>query len=586
MVKAFDSLSNNFLDKVLKFFNFGPNIRRWLALIGNKHTACVLLEDGLTSRIFNLGRGRPQGDNISPNTFNFCMQILIFRIEMDTSIEPVPRAPTAPILNPLLPDIFRFESNRETSKNEGLADDNTTLTLIRLDCLRSIKTILEDFSVVSGLVCNFDKTVIMPTNPVDDIIRASIQDLGFTISDSFKLLGLTICRNLDNINEIYSELVTKINSLINFWTRFRLTLPGRLTIMKTCLVSQLNYIGCFLPMPDAILVQLQGLINNFVKKNLQVSAERLCLDMEHGGLGIFNLKDFFQAQHCSWIKRAFSLCIDNWHFDLATLAPLNNILLLRSSDVDLNVNPILAKLVESYSSFYSCFIKINGNYKEAFIFENEAFCLNHQLIDRDFFGHAFHNRYKNIIRTLTFSSCFMGRRFKTQCEFADAGLPLSPATWMRLQTTLLHSRQTLKKNDDTENLSSNIVNFFNKITKGSKQFRCISYSSKILPTRIETLRTVTQFAYLTVTPTPENHTLGKVLGSWNKSFLGNDLRNFLFLLRNNSLPLNNRVNAFDNNVSPLCTFCRIIDRDTRVRDSFVHFFYSCPVTNNLLFQWT
>ena len=332
------------------------------------------------------------------------MQILIFRIELDPSIELVPRVPSVPILNPLLPDIFRFESNRETSKSEGLADDNTTLTLIRLDSLRSIKNILEVFSRVSGLVCNFDKTVIMPTNPIDNLTVANIQVLGFTISGSFKLLGLNICRNLDNINKIYSELVTKIISLINFWSRFRLTLPGRLTIMKICLVSQLNYIGCFLPMPDEILEQIQGLINNFVKKNLQVSAERLCLDPEHSGLGILNLRDFFQTQHCSWIKHAYSLCIDNWCFDLATLAPLNNILLLRTSDVDPNVNPILAKLVKSYSTFYSCFSKINGNYKEAFVYENDAFSLNQQLIDRDFFGHVFYNRYKNIIRSLTFSS--------------------------------------------------------------------------------------------------------------------------------------------------------------------------------------
>ena len=43
MVKAFNTLSNNFLDKVLKFFNFGPNIRRWLALIGNSvlHVYCL-----------------------------------------------------------------------------------------------------------------------------------------------------------------------------------------------------------------------------------------------------------------------------------------------------------------------------------------------------------------------------------------------------------------------------------------------------------------------------------------------------------------------------------------------------------------
>ena len=82
--------------------------------------------------------------------------------------------------------------------------------------------------------------------------------------------------------------------------------------------------------------------------------------------------------------------------------------------------------------------------------------------------------------------------------------------------------------------------------KGSKQFRRIIYCSKFTPNRIENLRTVIQYANLTGALTPVNSILGKCLGSWNKSFLGNDLRNFLFLLRNNTLPLNNHVNAFDN----------------------------------------
>ena len=34
MAKAFDTLSHNFLDKVLKFFGFGPTFRDWLSLIG------------------------------------------------------------------------------------------------------------------------------------------------------------------------------------------------------------------------------------------------------------------------------------------------------------------------------------------------------------------------------------------------------------------------------------------------------------------------------------------------------------------------------------------------------------------------
>ena len=73
MAKAFDTLSNNLLDKVFLYFGFGPTIRNWLTLFGTNRTACIMLENGTLSRNFNLERGRPQGDNISPNKFNFCI---------------------------------------------------------------------------------------------------------------------------------------------------------------------------------------------------------------------------------------------------------------------------------------------------------------------------------------------------------------------------------------------------------------------------------------------------------------------------------------------------------------------------------
>ena len=84
MAKAFDTLSNSFLDQVFKFFGFGPIMRNWLKLVGTNRSACVILDDGKFSRNFSLERGRPQGDNISPNTFNFAIQILIFRLELDS----------------------------------------------------------------------------------------------------------------------------------------------------------------------------------------------------------------------------------------------------------------------------------------------------------------------------------------------------------------------------------------------------------------------------------------------------------------------------------------------------------------------
>ena len=219
----------------------------------------------------------------------------------------------------------------------------------------------------------------------------------------------------------------------------------------------------------------QSIINNFVKKNLPVSAERLYLSAEDGGLGIFNLKQFFCAQHVSRIWRAELLTIDNWRFDMASAAPSNNILLLRKCDLDPALHPISYNIVASFSEFYDAFSALNGNYKEAYIFDNNAFNLNGEPIGPNFFGINFYNANKNAIRNLTFSQCFMGPRMKSCAEFAADGLPFSAAVWMRLQAALLQSRNRLRKNDDTDNLSVSICSFFRKIKSGSKRFRTILY---------------------------------------------------------------------------------------------------------------
>ena len=99
------------------------------------------------------------------------------------------------------------------------------------------------------------------------------------------------------------------------------------------------------------------------------------------------------------------------------------------------------------------------------------------------------------------------------------------------------------------------------------------------------LRTVTTFSNLANTNPPLLAPLKKCLGLWNSSWMHNDMRNFLYLLRNNGLMLNNRLNAFDRTVSPNCTFCRIVDREAAPRDGFLHFFYDCPVTFRLMSQW-
>jgi hypothetical protein len=100
------------------------------------------------------------------------------------------------------------------------------------------------------------------------------------------------------------------------------------------------------------------------------------------------------------------------------------------------------------------------------------------------------------------------------------------------------------------------------------------------------LQIVLYFQDLTGTGPPPVETLEIGLGSWNRSALQNNMREFLFKFRNNQLPLNNRVNAYDMNVDPRCSFCKIIDNQSTTRESFDHLFLNCPVTRNLLSRFT
>jgi hypothetical protein len=58
-------------------------------------------------------------------------------------------------------DFFFHESGRETDKNESLADDNTTLMITSTENFLLLRQILDKFSRVSGLTCNYEKTNVL-----------------------------------------------------------------------------------------------------------------------------------------------------------------------------------------------------------------------------------------------------------------------------------------------------------------------------------------------------------------------------------------------------------------------------------------
>jgi hypothetical protein len=87
--KAFDSVRHDFMRLCLEFFEVPESFIRILEVFTMNRTACIAFDDGTESTKFDLEIGNTQGNGPSPLQFNFCEQILFFKIELDPHIGSV-----------------------------------------------------------------------------------------------------------------------------------------------------------------------------------------------------------------------------------------------------------------------------------------------------------------------------------------------------------------------------------------------------------------------------------------------------------------------------------------------------------------
>jgi hypothetical protein len=139
------------MSEVYKFFGFGEHFINVMDTIGTGRTAAIIFEDGEISQNFDLETGRPQGDGPSPLQYNMGEEIVLLKIELDPQVASVFQHQLMPkFAVDLVPDPRRRgvdssynthlsqESNRETNKADGFADDNSTATLANFESLNEL----------------------------------------------------------------------------------------------------------------------------------------------------------------------------------------------------------------------------------------------------------------------------------------------------------------------------------------------------------------------------------------------------------------------------------------------------------------
>ena len=185
----------------------------------------------------------------------------------------------------------------------SFADDSNTFTKFGYNSLFNLKYVLDDFSNLSGLKCNAEKMFILRIGNTDDSPDPRINDLSFKITDEITLLGFSI--NADGLqdNLMLERVEKKFKKPKNVWGRFYLSLPGRIAIAKTLMISQLSYHCSILRPPDDWTKNIQKTIDEFSTSGLNIGKDRYYRETKVGGLGLINIDDFITSLHCAWFKR-------------------------------------------------------------------------------------------------------------------------------------------------------------------------------------------------------------------------------------------------------------------------------------------
>ena len=286
--KAFDSISWEFIAKILALFNFGENTINWVKSLQIGSTSKIL-QNGNFSKNITLERGCRQGDPVSPYLFVLAAELLAEAVRSNKEIQGI-------------------KLYNQEHKISLYADDTTLLLKPNEMNIRNCMQTLFEFEQVSGLRVNKEKTKVAKLGVWGDNRNILCQDLKLDWTQKFTLLGINY--NIDNINNItdnnIDQKIGEIKKLICLWNTRNLTPYGKITIVKSLFISKITHILLSLPSPTFdTFNKLEELFKKIIwqGKGPKFRTEIMETQTSLGGMKMTNLRVFDASLKLSWLKR-------------------------------------------------------------------------------------------------------------------------------------------------------------------------------------------------------------------------------------------------------------------------------------------
>ena len=288
--KAFDSISKPYMLCAFKKFGFGKDFLKWVEVLFSNTRSCIAY-NGWISSDFQVNCGIRQGCPFSPLAFVIGIELLAIKFRQSSAIKGLDICPEK-VLKVLL-----------------YADDITMFLKDEKDVETALK-ILEDFTVISGLHLNKNKSEAMWIGE-----RRNSNDSPFELKwvNQIKILGIhfSSTNTASHIELNWKPKIIKIKQKILSFQKRNLGLLGKICIIKSLLASELIYTMQAICIPDKVLVELNTILYRFLwrKKDCNKKAfekvKRVVVNssVEKGGINMIDIKIMQQSFLCQWMYK-------------------------------------------------------------------------------------------------------------------------------------------------------------------------------------------------------------------------------------------------------------------------------------------
>ena len=280
--KAFDKLNWEFINKCLMSFGFGPNIIKWVTIMYNDISSCVI-NNGYTSRYFKLKCGIRQGCPLSALLFIIAAETLACSIRKNINIRGI-------------------QLGTSEVKVSQLADD-TTVFLKDIQSLQTALNTLFMFHQSSGLKLNYAKTEVLGFN---HCYGNKSNPFNLTwVKERVYALGTWFYKDLNQcVTKNHEARLKSFQSILKTWKSRYLTIFGKITVIKSLALAKLNYCIMTLPTPEWFVKSVQRDINAFLwnDKPSKIKYSTAISTYADGGVKLTDFDSFVKTQKVLWAK--------------------------------------------------------------------------------------------------------------------------------------------------------------------------------------------------------------------------------------------------------------------------------------------